>query len=127
MTQYTYIGRRVELVAAFCEGDQVDTYTFWPKAKASVFAGAVIGSIYEFPDGAVPPLWTPAKVGQVDADQAAIWQGADRAAYLSTQERKADASPQLTQALATLRAARNGVGHAQRLSFDLWVLQSIKG
>lgn len=125
----TYIGRRIQkgkLQHCFLEGAEGNQSIVWfPKAKASRFAGARIGTIYEIGD-CLPDLWSSAQIGDVEDAQKLQWQTADRGAYLEANERKGSNSPELDDLVDRLKRARYGLTASQRPAFDAWLLNQIR-
>ena len=131
----TYIGRRCpakggKLVHAFLKEGVTDqeTFTYWPKAKAHCFAGAIIGTTYDIPDDTLPTGWSACAVGEVDEQTKVRWQASDRLANTLYQEERVakNRTPELDEAMETLRLARLSLPPNQRAAFDAMVLNSLR-
>lgn len=122
----TYTGRRLrkgKLQHCF-QGE--DGGEFWfPKAKVSVFSGAKIGTTYDL-TGPFPELWSARKLSTATEQDCIRWQVKDRAAYQTKTERAGSSSPELDQAVATLKVARAHLPKAQGNAFDAWLLNKIR-
>lgn len=121
----TYEGVRLEgrkLVHSFRDVEGVGFH--YPKAKASTFAGAIIGKKYDL-RGKLPRFWQTVQVGEVDDEQRALFQGRSREARLAKDQYNVEASPDIERALKTLRVARAGVSFARKTAFDVWVVNQI--
>lgn len=77
----TYIGRRLQKgKLQLCFLDKEGDVIWHPKAKASTFQGARIGSAYEIGKH-FPKSCSDARVGELSGQERTNWQAQDRAAY----------------------------------------------
>lgn len=135
MTKFLYIGQRLtskgnKLVHAFVEPSQpldASAFTYWPKAKAAAFYGAVIGKIYDFGDeDRLPHLWSEAECDQVEPEKRLQLQAESKAEALKKRETNKEPDPELQALIKRLADARRKVPYNQRLNFDVWVLNNIR-
>lgn len=122
----TYIGRRIQKgKIQHCFKEEAGGIVWYPKAKASTFQGAMIGSTYKI-GPRFPQLWSDAKTGEEDEQTRLKWQALDRAAYASKSERSASNSPELDAAVDAIRMARSSIPRGQTAAFDAWLLNKIR-
>jgi len=122
----TYIGRRMQKGKLHhCFLDAEGVVTWYPKAKASTFQGARIGTTYEI-GGRFPQIWSSVKVGELSDQERLNWQAQDRAAYALKTERAGSSSPDLDNAVDAIKNARIRMNASQRAAFDAWLLNKIR-
>lgn len=123
----TYIGRRIQKGRLFhCFVDYTDEAIVWfPKVKASLFAGAVIGTTYDLSEG-IPAIWRDRATGQAESQTRLDWQARDRAEYQKSQEKKTSSSPDLDAAVEAIQKARRKMPANQLALFDAWLLNKIR-
>lgn len=126
----TYVGRRVlnkKLRHAFIkEGGDPDCYTIFPDAKASEFAGCLIGTVYELKHERLPRLWAAYAVRRVSEQQRMDWQAEDRADAEMWNQRTILPSPELEKAIAQIRCSRAAIrSPSKQRAFDVWLLNKI--
>lgn len=122
----TYIGRRLQKgKLQHCFLDEEGDVIWYPKAKASTFQGARIGSTYEI-GKQFPKFWSDAKVGELSDQERTNWQALDRAAYALKTERSGSPSPDLDKAVDAIKTARLRMSASQRAAFDAWLLNKIR-
>lgn len=97
----------------------------YPKAKASTFQGARVGSTYEIGKH-FPKSWSDAKVGELSGQERTNWQAQDRAAYVLKTERSGSSSPDLDKAVDAIKTARRRMSASQRAAFGAWLLNKIR-
>lgn len=129
--RWTYLGRRMvkgTLRHCFRAADDEDgVLRWWKSNKASLYYGLKIGEEYALDEGKLPQSWISAKTGaQADEDERVRLQVLDRSAELEQRAKKVDRSPDLLNTVEQLRVARRSLSAAQRVTFDAWLLNSIR-
>ncbi|MEJ5217119.1 hypothetical protein WG622_02610 [Cognatishimia sp. D5M38] len=128
MGEMTYVGRRIVkagLKHCFIEGHEEDKLTFYPKVKASRFAGAIIGATYKFEDDRIPTIWGKCQLGMVDGRRKLEWELEDRLSVEENKQRNLDPSGELTDVIARLRFFRFRLNGRSRALFDTWLLREL--
>ncbi|MGH1445563.1 MAG: hypothetical protein ACRBBO_05915 [Cognatishimia sp.] len=129
MTKMNYVGRRVvkagRLKHCFFEIGKGEDLNFYPKAKASRFLGAIIGTTYEFEDGLIPRVWADCKVGAVSDDHKLDWELEDRLSVEEHKQRNLDPSGELSEIIDRLRRFRVGLNRPSRATFDIWLIREL--